>query len=270
MAKKDEAARLLRAMSNVDDKYIEEAINACEAAPRKAVVTSLKKYSGIIGGIAAAAVLLLIGGSLLGLFSSTGAKPMSDAEEVSSHNASFSAQYSSDQAVMELDTAVAPTEANDEVRSPDAAPTGAVDGSYLSGGEESMDFVSIVEASSLDELNELTGMNFVVPEEINGYAAGRFCIIGDVRVVVDYFDENNNIVCMITKVVGDEIDSSSTTCYAVTHKVDIEGSYENVSILGNGTEYALALWTCDGYAYEVSFSDMVSEEYILAVVSQVS
>ena len=272
MAKSDEAKRLLRAMSNVDDKYIEEAMEKTAASSRRAAITGIRRYSGIISAVAAAALVLLIGGALMGTLGKSTATKSNEtvAEAAGDVNEeqirSFSNDLSGEERVadsydLQVDGVMpAATEAAAEEEGADAA------GSAVC---ESLP----IECSSLEELTDRTGFDFDVPSEVDGSASCAYLIYecgdGSDIAEVQYLDEEGNIICTVRKASGDRNISGCDNCYSVERRVEIEGDI-TVSLAGAGRGYSLAYWTFGDYSYSVYSSEMIPEEDMLELVSQVS
>ena len=86
---------------------------------------------------------------------------------------------------------------------------------------------------------------------------------------VKYVDEEGKISCTGRKASGDRNISGCDNCYSVERRVEIEGDI-TVSLAGAGRGYSLAYWTFGDYSYSVYSSEMIPEEDMLELVSQVS
>lgn len=271
MAKSDDAKRLLRAMSNVDDKYIEEAMEKTAASSRRAAITGIRRYSGIISAVAAAALVLLIGGALMGTLgkstatksNETVAEAAGDVNEaqIRSFTNNLSGEERADSYDLQVDGVMpAATEAAAEAEGADAA------GSAVC---ESLP----IECSSLEELTDRTGFDFDVPSEVDESASCAYLIYecgdGSDIAEVQYLDEEGNIICTVRKASGDRNISGCDNCYSVERRVEIEGDI-TVSLAGAVRGYSLAYWTHGDYSYSVYSSEMIPEEDMLELVSQVS
>ena len=258
-------------MSNVDDKYIEEAMEKTAASSRRAAITGIRRYSGIISAVAAAALVLLIGGALMGTLgkstatksNETVAEAAGDVNEaqIRSFSNNLSGEERADSYDLQVDGVMpAATEAAAEAEVADAA------GSAVC---ESL----LIECSSLEELTDRTGFDFDVPSEVDGSASCAYLIYecgdGSDIAEVQYLDEEGNIICTVRKASGDRNISGCDNCYSVERRVEIEGDI-TVSLEGAGRGYSLAYWTYGDYSYSVYSSEMIPEEDMLELVSQVS
>lgn len=258
-------------MSNVDDKYIEEAMEKTAASSRRATITGIRRYSGIISAVAAAALVLLIGGALMGTLgkstatksNETVAEAAGDVNEaqIRSFTNNLSGEERADSYDLQVDGVMpAATEAAAEAEEADAA------GSAVC---ESLP----IECSSLEELTDRTGFDFDVPSEVDESASCAYLIYecgdGSDIAEVQYLDEEGNIIYTVRKASGDRNISGCDNCYSVERRVEIEGDI-TVSLEGAGRGYSLAYWTHGDYSYSVYSSEMIPEEDMLELVSQVS
>lgn len=278
MAKSDESKRLLRAMSNVDDKYIEETLETSASSSRRAAVTGIRRYSGVIGAVAAAALVLLIGGALMGIMNrspqtaaETAAPAAGGVNTVSDR--SYSAELSneaplSDELDLQIDggTSDADTEA--------AAPAEAVEGEegdLLIRDASAYDSLSSV-YESLNDLEEAAGYDFDAPESLEGSVScmyiNRVSEGSDNIAEILYLDEDGNTVCTIRKAPGDRNISGCEDCYSIRDRVEVDG-VGTVTVMGNRRGYSVAYWTDSGYSYSVTTEDILPQETMLDLISQV-
>ena len=279
MAKNDKAARLLRSLSEVDDKYIEEAMEV--KSGRKAVTTSLRRNSGIISALVAAALLLVVGGTIFGVLSNrrdttrmeSADMEYADTRDIAAHNVEVDAEI---QNAVSLDTRSggndeeAPAAAAEEVIEYDAP---ADEQSESLGADTyTVQIVNpMTEADDLDALTGMTGIPFDVPESVEGSAYCRYYCYdlgGYYMNEVMYFNEDDECILTIRKAPGEEI-GGVYVCYAVIHKVDVPG-IGSVSLSGNGEEFGLARWNDGEYAYSIHSESMISEDDMLGLVGQIS
>lgn len=272
MDKNENAKRLLRAMSNVDDKYIQEAMDTSSAPAKSAVTTSLRRYTPFIGIAAAALLLLIVGSAVMRIMHSNSAatataktadeavaaEAAADGGGARDHNSVTEEIYSYSDANLDSDTSgyALPTEAADE---------------GLSIEEDPELINPMTEADTLADLADMAGFDIQVPDSVEGSDSCRYFFydadggLAEVR----YLDEDGNVICTIRKAPGEGDISGLYECYSVTHKIEVEGS-GTVDISGNGQEYGAARWTSGDYAYSIVMDDMISQEAILDLVSQVS
>lgn len=270
MDKKINADRLLRAMSDIDDKYIEEALEAHAPAGR-AVTTSLRRYSGMIGAVAAALILVAAGAAVIKYMaasrSATATVPahndavVSVDEEINMYsNDSVSAeQYSVAGGAEPADPAQ--TE-SDELLEGDLAERDAA--TY-----ESLNFVY----DSLDQLEESACFDFAVPQSAEGSSSrAYYCYFYDDGLTiaeVQYLDDDGNTVCTIRKAAGERNISGCVNCYSITERVEVD-DIGPVNLSGSNSGYAVAYWSDGGYSYSVTTEDMIPQEDMLELVSQVN
>lgn len=277
MDKKIQATRLLRGLSDVDEKYILEAMgeDALGTAPKKAKVTSLRRYAGIVGAIAAALLLLVAGKALFGTLSSTSSDVAPKVEERNEITDEVNSYMGVDTRSMSAETTMAAAEAvtDGESYNYSIAPEGVgldegIEDESLSGGNTDTAMV-LSFAEDIDELTEIAGYDFTVPEQVNG-SVDCFYISYGSFIEVSYADADGNIICCIRKAEGDTCPANVNACYAETHKVDLGEGYGRVSLDGNGVEFALASWSNDGYSYTVYVNPMMSESDLIDLVLQVN
>ena len=275
MDKNVNAKRLLRAMSDVDDKYIEEAMET-SAPARRAVTTSLRRYSGIIGVVAAAAILLFIGGALMRFMSSSSTQSESADYEPAAHNMEVHS-YS--------DNAVAGEEQSDSyayVQGQGGAATVAQEttaaAAEVEGGELSLrdsdtyDYMRLV-FDSIDDLEGSAQFDINVPESVDGSTSCSYFNYvyenGFNIAEVQYLDDDGNLICVIRKAQGERNISDCVDCFSVERRVEVD-DIGTVNLSGNNSGYAVAYWIRGGYSYSVTTDEMITEDAMLELVSQVS
>ena len=148
-----------------------------------------------------------------------------------------------------------PTEANDNVS----------DGTGMDHANP------MIEADSLADLADMAGFDIQVPDSVEGSDSCRYFFYdadGGLSEVV-YLYEDGNVICTIRKASGDRNVSGNTTCYSVARRVEVEG-IGSVNLSGSGRGFALAYWTCGEYSYSIATEEMIAEEAILELVSQVN
>lgn len=272
MDNRQQAERLLRALSEADDRYIEEALSPA----RKAAVTPLRKYSGLIAAIAAA-LIFLIGGGVLFKLSNTGrnnsARPEADSEET------FAEAMYIDAASDELSIRSAATEANDmtyggECDEATAEETVAecIDGVV---GETPV-ANAVIEAGSAEELYAMSGIGADFPDSVNGSVSTRYYYYPFGMIEVQYLDKHDNLLCTIRKAPASEVQADIPGDYAdyvMYEQPDIDG-LQNVMIAGADDRFFMATWNCETqdetYAYSVWYESSVSRDDIVDVIMQTS
>lgn len=277
MDKKIDANRLLRALGDVDDKYIDESIGAENSGRSRAVTTSLRKYSGIIGAVAAALLLLAAGSALFGIFGSNQSR--TTAEGVRPHSSEVNtvdgeiSMYIDGQAEQAREgnqsySGVAPAA---EPEATEAAAEAVEDDLSFGGDSSCSSCESITEVSDIDALSEMAGFDITVPDSVSGSTSCEYyyCETAVNIAEIRYLDEDGNVICTVRKALSDENISGCTECFSVTHKIDVEG-LDNVSISGNGQTYGLAVWMQGDYSYSILLDDMVTEQEMLDLISQVN
>ena len=272
MDKNVNVKRLLRAMSDVDDKYIEEAMET-SAPARRAVTTSLRRYSGIIGVVAAAAILLFIGGALMRFMSSSSTRSESADYEPAAHNMEVHS-YS--------DNAVAGEEQSDSyayAQGGSADPQGTTaavaeieEGELSLRDSDACDYMRLA-FDSLDALEDSAQFDFGVPEEVDGSTTCNYFNYvydnGFNIAEVQYLDDDGNLICVIRKAQGERNISDCVDCFSVERRVDVD-DIGTVNLSGNNRGYAVAYWIRGGYSYSVTTDEMLTEDSMLELVSQVS
>ena len=277
MDKRIDAERLLRAMGDVDDKFIEEAM--VDTSARKAVVTPLRRYSGVIAAVAAA-LLLIVGGSVLMKYMnssrSTEAESADDSQTV--------AAYDRDMSIIRSNTASEEMAADSycyDVEVPGAAVetySAAVAGGELTEGDlylsdsTTYDNLQLV-YMSLEDLNDALTFDFDVPETVGESVSclylNRVYESGSNIAEVQYLDEDGNVICTIRKAQGSRNISGCEECYSVEQRVEVDG-VGTVILSGNNRGFEVAFWTNGGYTFSVTTENPISEEAMLEIVSQVS
>ena len=269
MDKRVNATRLLRAMSDVDDKYIEEALET--SASKRAVVTPLRRYSGVIAIVAA--LLLLIGGGLFG-FSKYINKSKTASETVAAHNQAVNAPE------MFFSRGAAPASAE---RSNDTVPAAeetlaealGVDGGLVTGGEGNSYDYSIANPvtvyTSLEDLEDRCGFDFDVPDSVNDSTSCvyNFYDTAEGLAEVRYLDDDGNVICTVRKSPVEADISGCYDCFSITEKVDVDG-LDNVMLSGNASGFGLATWMQGDYSYSIRLDETVSGDAIIDLISQVS
>ena len=272
MDKKLDAARLLRAMGDVDDKYIEEALEV-SAPAKRAAITTLRRYSGLIGAVAAALLLVAAGGVLFKTLGSA----QSASEAVPAHNAVVDSENA--ELNMYSYNAISGDQATDgEVLSggmDPAAPAEAVEGEegdLLTRDASTYDSLSFA-YQSLDDLEEAAGYDFNAPETVEGSTSCMYINSvnedSDNIAEIQYIDEDDNIICTIRKAPGSRNISGCIDCYSIEERVETEDG-RTVTLSGSQRGYAQAVWTDGGYSYAIVTEDLISEQAMLGLISQVS
>lgn len=268
MDKRVNATRLLRTMSEVDDKYIEEALEI--SASKRAVVTPLRRYSGVIAIVAA--LLLLIGGGLFG-FNRYINKAKNASYTVPAHNHAvddpnlfFASGAAPASAERSADTATAADETIAEALS--------IDGEVVTGGVVNYDYSianPVTEYTSLDDLEDRCGFDFVVPDSVNGSTSCvyNFYDVEEGLAEVRYLDDDGNVICTIRKSPVEADISGCYDCFSITEKVDVDG-LDNVMLSGNASGFGLATWMQGDYSYSIRLDETVSGDALLDLISQVS
>lgn len=276
MDKKIDAERLLRALGDVDDKYIEEAM--VDTSARKAAVTPLRRYSGIIAAVAAA-LLLIVGGSVL-------MKYMNSSRSTEAESAHENATVAADTQNVSM---VRSNTANEEMSADSYYYDGEVPGaaqetcSAISGGELLEDDIFARDSAtydnlqivymSLEDLNDVLTFDFDVPvtvgESVSCLYLNHVYESGSNIAEVQYLDEDGNVICTIRKAQGSRNISGCEECYSVEQRVDVDG-VGTVILSGNNRGFEVAFWTNGGYTFSVTTENPISEEAMLEIVSQVS
>ena len=163
----------------------------------------------------------------------------------------------------------------DGVEEPEAAETTvayAVSGGDLSlrdsDTSEYMNFVF----DSLDDLEEAAQLDFDVPESVDGSVSCTYinCVYDNGMNIaeVNYLDEEGNIICTIRKAFVQRNISGCVDCYSIEDRVEVDG-IGTVTMRGNNRGYAVAYWTDNGYSYSVTTEEMLTQEAMLDLISQV-
>ena len=275
MDKKIDAARLLRAMGDVDDKYIEESL-ATSAPAKRAVTTSLRRYSGVIAAVAAALLLVIVGVGIMKYMSTA----RSASAEVAPHNGAVEVVNERINTYgFNGSTAEQASEENmqvDGVEEPGAAETTVA--YSVSGGDLSLrdsdtgEYMNFV-FDSLDDLEEAAQLDFDVPESVDGSVSCTYinCVYDNGMNIaeVNYLDEEGNIICTIRKAFVQRNISGCVDCYSIEDRVEVDG-LGSVNLLGNNSGYQVAYWIHGGYSYSVTTVEILSEDAMLELVSHVS
>lgn len=259
MADNEQAKRLLRLMSEIDDRYIEEALME-EKVPRKAFVTSLRRHSGMIGAIAAAAIGLVMGGFLFNMMSASSPKTASDEPEI--HEISINDR-------MRLYSAAsAETAARGELSADmdyAVAPDATTADCYTVDG-----IIEDPESIEADGIESVFGFDISVPESVMDSTSREFSISGSDEIIeVRYLDQDGNVICTVRKAPGDGNISDVRECYSVNVRVQVD-DIGAVNLSGNASGYVLATWSDGGFSYSVFTSDYIDEQSMIGLVSQVS
>ena len=85
---------------------------------------------------------------------------------------------------------------------------------------------------------------------------------------IQYLDENGNPICAIRKAFVQRNISGCGDCYSIHDRVEADG-IGSVNLLGNNSGYQVAYWTHGGYSYSVTTVEILSEDAMLELVSQV-
>ncbi|MBQ7274591.1 MAG: hypothetical protein IJR15_03955 [Clostridiales bacterium] len=273
MDKKVNATRLLRAIGEVDDKYIEEAMETAAPAKR-AVTTSLRRYGGLIAAVAAAVLLLIAGNAIIRFL---GAARSAEAESAT-HNATVAAadeniRVYDHNAITGGEAAAQPNQGAEEVdaMSMETEAAGAEEGDLCVRDADTYDCLTFV-FDSLDDLEESAQLDFDAPESVDGSASCTYINYvyenGTNIAEIQYLDENGNPICAIRKAFVQRNISGCGDCYSIHDRVEADG-IGSVNLLGNNSGYQVAYWTHGGYSYSVTTVEILSEDAMLELVSQV-
>lgn len=279
MAKSDEAKRLLRAMSDVDEKYISEAIGGA-VAPKKAVTTKLRRSGITITAIAAVLTVAFLGAVIfINRGSSQTTTDMRDQREEA---------YSERDINTDLYSAYGSTMHND-ARSADTADAGAAaaaeaeeveedslegDISYAAPADDASEgdtyALSCIEAEDIDGLCELAGFDLEVPGQAGDSTEQRFFYYFNGIAVVQYFGEDGELICTIRKVKGN-INDISGVDFSGTGETTVEVSDYSVTVLTNDDGEMAAFWTHEGYSYSVvPEGDSFTEDDLRALIEDIA
>ena len=273
MDKKVNATRLLRAIGEVDDKYIEEAMETAAPAKR-AVTTSLRRYGGLIAAVAAAVLLLIAGNAIIRFL---GSARSADAVPAA-HNATVAAadeniRVYDHNAISGGEAAAQPNQGAEEVdaMSMETEAAEVEEGDLCVRDSDTYDCLPFI-FDSLDDLEESAQLDFDVPESVGGSVSCTYLNYvyenGTNIAEIQYLDENGNPICAIRKAFVQRNISGSGDCYSVYDRVEADG-IGSVNLLGNNSGYQVAYWTHGGYSYSVTTVEILSEDAMLELVSQV-
>ena len=199
MDKNVNAKRLLRAMSDVDDKYIEEAMETAVPAKR-AVTTSLRRYGGLIAAVAAAVLLLIAGNAIIRFL---GAARSAEAE-TAAHNATVAAadeniRVYDHNAITGGEAAAQPNQGAEEVdaMSMETEAAEVEEGDLYVRDADTYDCLTFA-FDSLDDLEEAAQLDFDAPESVDGSASCTYINYvyenGTNIAEIQYLDEDGNQV----------------------------------------------------------------------------
>lgn len=274
MAKSDEAKRLLRAMSDVDEKYISETLGE-NAVPKKAVTTKLRRSGITITSIAAVLAVAFIGALIF--------------INQSSHESTTNVRDQYEEAADELEVNVDlysenGSSSHNDIRSEDAEAAAAGEAyeeeslggdiTFVAPAEDATDgeapALSVVEASDIEGLCELAGFDFEVPEQAGDSAEQRFFYYFNGIAEVQYFGEDGELICTIRKAKGD-LNDISGVYFLSTGDTTVEASDYSVTVLTNDDGGLLAYWTHEGYSYSVvPEGDLFTTDDLLSVLDDIA
>ena len=269
MSKEDEAKRLLRAIGDVDERFIAEAMEEKPRSSKRAAVTVLRQYRGLIITAAAAVIILLAGSIVLKVMNTHS----NTATETYSHfvdgmNEDSIRHYSADAEVYSdiptEEAACAEEAAYDNGQAPNEEETDQC----LSGSASGPIVRNRV---SEEELSDNYGITVSVPDSINGSVDRQFYYMEDQDsrcVEVVYTDADDNEVCTVRRTEGSADLVSSDACYSVINKINIDG-LENVRLFGDGQTFGFAEWASGEYRYSVS-TVALSEDELIELISLIS
>ncbi|MBR1797322.1 MAG: hypothetical protein IJ757_04845 [Clostridiales bacterium] len=289
MDKNENAYKLLRALGEVDEKYIEESM----VEPKAVKVTPLNHRSIIALRWAAAAVVLITSSLLLlKIFVTDTSKTVNTSNDhammqeeaaainddaysgaVSDSNNSYGAAENSYDAAPEEDYLVIETAAEGSVAETTAATAAAeeaTDNGEAGAPSDVQDrSVDRIDVDSIDELVNMAGFEFIVPDEVNGSSERQYGFYENGIAEVTYLDVSGETICTVRKGPENVNVFVNDCCFSQARKIDIEDGPQNVLISGNGQTWQLAIWSYNGNSYAVTTVavDMDTMTNIVAAVS---
>lgn len=304
-SRSDDAMELLRAMGQIDERFVLESSAPCGqgqaggARRRLAVFESAAARRGLAGGLGLAACLLAAGlvvfggqsGSLTQTFeqvatmqvSEEAASPETPGEEASADDA---AQRDAADAILLAAQSVGSEGEDSDGENSDSGARAVQDddadepvvASSASSAESSADDdagdgVSLAfanpwqECPDLQEAATLAGFELSVGQAPQGSVEANTYIqvIPGDIVEVDYHDALGERVAYVRKAKGSEDASGDYNAYDLTQTLDVEGV--QVEARGSDAGWSCVVWTADGYSYAIGFFSPASTEQVEALVS---
>ncbi len=265
---------LLRAMSEIDAKYIEEAAppedlagqqprqetGEVETLKSEALRQETKKVRSFrrilpLGGLVAACLVAVISISTM--------QNLQKNEETApvTNTVPATTDLQADQEENQQED----QQADQEIQVPAASAQRQDD---QDAQENTMIANPFIEYESLEAMVEATGIELTVPEAIDPYTELSYDAIQDDFVEVIYYDKDANEGYRIRKGIGDEDISGDYNEYAVTEQVDVDG--RDVTLKGDGETVRTAIWTVDGSTYAVDADEYAfTKEKMMELISEI-
>ena len=275
MANKDQAERLLRAMGDVNDIYLEDLLD--ESSSRKAVLTPLQSQRRArIISIAAAAVIVCGMTALVMINMSkqntTETARHNDAREEIAELGLDNMNIMDNHSVRSADTYTygeATTAAGAEAGA-DSCTDYCIAPEEVTEDEECIDKVAdVTEASDIDDLVSLAGFDFVVPESVSDSTDCAFFFYGDGIAEVQYYDNDGNLLCTIRKAEGYLNDISGTGMLSTDSETVTVGDH-TVNVLTDDDGHMVVFWMYHGYTYSFVPEEAMAEDDLTAVLEGIS
>lgn len=248
MSKKLNNEALFRALSDVDDKFIEEALNYSEGR-KKARVFSLRNRA-MIGSIAAVAIAV-IGGIIIFNISNNSNKS-SEAEFAVPHN-DASQEEVAEIAAAESIAAVCDNESNRGGNVPAYAVTDAVTEEV----EEEVDS------------NSINGLTISIPSEL-GEITTRDYEYSDGMMRISYFDANGELLLEIYRHTQDvQADSSFDSGIDYLERYEAVEVSEDITLYRDEDSYLGAVVTRNDELIIVRSPMGVSEDTLQTIIGQI-
>ncbi len=275
----DKEKELLKAIGDIDDKFIEEA------RPEKVVRLAPKRNMKPLGVMAAAAVIVLG----LGLYMTMNLKEQ-DAAVMAPAPIEEAAEAKSEQSTAQdnkLKTAEEPLLKNEIEAAEDAAPeavdnqlftmkkdaaVGAAEPKADDSGKESRMMIANPwkDSDSLDEAVEDAGFDIRIPESLKGYSQKFFrSIKGDMLEII-YCDSESIEGFRIRKAHGTEDISGDYNTYETDKDLTINDM--RVKLKKNGDDVFAATWTKDDFSFAITVDEAqhFTEDDISKLIQEIS
>ncbi len=301
----DDAMELLRAMGQIDEKFVLESSAPCGQGQagggrgHLAVFGSAAARRGVAGGLGLAACLLAAGlvvfggqsGSLTQTFEQAATTQVS---EEGASNGTSAEGMSADEtvqpdvadAILLSAQSVGSDEEGSSGENSDSAARAVQDddadepvvASSASSAESSADDdvgdgVSLAlanpwqECADLQQAAALAGFELSVGQAPQGSIEANTYIqvIPGDIIEVDYHDALGERVAYVRKAKGSEDASGDYNAYDLVQALDVEGL--RVEARGSDAGWSCVVWAADGYSYAIGFSSPASTEQVKALVS---
>lgn len=122
-----------------------------------------------------------------------------------------------------------------------------------------------VDCKTIEDAQKLAGFDFQLPETPAGYTIDHISAIENDIIQVIYRNGDKEIC--IRKAAGVDDASGDYNTYDTAVTKDVDGV--SVTLKGNNSEFKLAIWAYEEYAYSVSSSEALSEDAMTELAESV-